>query len=57
MSVSVYDTKQYDGEVPVMLELWRMRSFSFIKIETVLTFKLGTHAKTELLEIETVFDI
>ncbi len=21
-----YDTKQYDGEVPVMLDLWRMRS-------------------------------
>ncbi len=21
-----YDTKQSDGEVPVMLELWRMRS-------------------------------
>ena len=25
-SVSGYDTKQSDGEVPVMLELWGMRS-------------------------------
>ena len=24
--VSWYDTKQYDGEVPVMLELWEMQS-------------------------------
>ena len=24
----VYDTKQFDGEVPVMLELWRMQSTS-----------------------------
>ena len=26
MSVLVYETKQSDGEVPVMLELWGMRS-------------------------------
>ena len=26
MSVLIYDTKQSDGEVPVILELWKMRS-------------------------------
>ena len=26
--VSAYDTKQYAGEVPVMLELWEMQSTS-----------------------------
>ena len=25
MSVLIYDTKQFDGKVPVMLELWGMR--------------------------------
>ena len=31
-SVLVYDSKQSDGEVPVMLELWEIRSTSSLPL-------------------------
>ena len=58
MSVPGYDTKQSDGEAPVMLEIWGMRSTPALPslpgqlwLEVVATYRFLSMGQIELFDI------